>query len=277
MGQTKVTEKYDVFARLHDQGKTFILPNAWDVSSAKIFKDMGFKAIGTTSAGIALSLGYQDGENIPFDEVLAVVDRIVKSVDIPVSVDMEAGYGSSIEEVVENAKKLMELGVVGINLEDGTNHPTEPIVSSTAHVEKITAIRALSKSLHQPLFINARTDFFWLNLHDKNTQLQSTITRAKKYKEAGADCIFVPGNLARETIERLRKEIAGPINLLSSPTLPTLEALAEIGIERVSTGSAPYRATVTLLKKISEQLYQENFDALNDSVMSYAAVQDLLK
>ncbi|WP_408009955.1 isocitrate lyase/phosphoenolpyruvate mutase family protein [Pseudalkalibacillus sp. A8] len=262
--------KLEDFRKLHQLSSTFVLPNAWDAMSAKMFEEGGFRAIGTTSAGIAASLGYQDGQQIPFDQMLTVLDRIVQAVNVPVSADIEAGYGKTVEEIVKNVQRIIETGVVGINIEDGTGDPDAPVEEISSQVEKITAIKELSSATEPGLFINARTDLYWLDIGDPSSRFQKTLDRVKAYEEAGADCIFVPGLNDKETIQYLRAEISCPINLLVSPDLPSLKELSKIGIERVSTGSAPFRATVTLLKKVSEEINNEkNFHLLTEDVLPY--------
>ena len=164
MNNEKQLLKFLTFQQLHKRPYTFVLPNAWDVISAKIFEKNGFPAIATTSAGIAMSLGYKDGEKIPFDEMLEVVKRIINSVDVPVSVDLESGYGVSTNEIVNNARQIILAGGIGINLEDGTGDLDSPVLDMSLQVERISEIRLLSKSLKAPLFINARTDLYWLNI-----------------------------------------------------------------------------------------------------------------
>ncbi|CAH0297032.1 Carboxyvinyl-carboxyphosphonate phosphorylmutase [Peribacillus sp. Bi96] len=278
MNDQKQTIKFHTFKQLHSQSSTFVLPNAWDASSARTFQESGFKAIGTTSAGMAISLGYSDGGNLPFEKLIESLKMIVDSVHVPVTADIEFGYGTSIEEVVENVRQVLSTGVVGINLEDGTGNPEDPIFDSSLQVEKITAIKEMTRSLNMPLFINARTDLYWLNIGDPATRLQSAINRAKAYQQAGADCIFIPGVKNMDTIEKLRREISCPINLLAGADTPSLNQLSELGIERVSSGSAPFRATVSLLRKISDDIInQGNFQRMIDDVITYNDVAELLK
>ncbi|MBV6738219.1 isocitrate lyase/PEP mutase family protein [Priestia megaterium] len=270
--------KFQQFKQLHKQPSTFVLPNAWDASSASIFQKSGFKAIGTTSAGIAISLGYSDGENLPFEKMIEALKLIVNSVDIPVSADIEAGYGKSVEEVIDNVKQVILAGVVGINLEDGTGNPNAPILDISMQVKKIAAIKKLSQSLNMPLFINARTDLYWLKIDDPSLRFQSAIKRVKAYEEAGADCIFIPGVTDIDTIKNFRREISCPINLLVGSDTPPLNELSKIGIERVSSGSAPFRATITLLKEISEAIMNSgNFTPMIDDVITYRDMTELLK
>ncbi len=265
--------KLEDFRKLHKLSSTFVLPNAWDVMSAKMFEKNGFKAIGTTSAGIAASLGYQDGEQIPFDQMLTVLERIVNAVNVPISADIEAGYGITVEEVVTNVQRIIETGAVGINIEDGTGDADEPIGDISSQTEKIAAIKERSITSESGLFINARTDIYWLGIGDPSSRFQKTLERVRAYEEAGADCIFIPGLYDKETIHNLRAEISCPINLLVSPDLPALEELSKIGIERVSTGSAPFRATVTLLEKLSEEINNDQtFHLMTENVLPYGKI-----
>ncbi|ALC83525.1 MULTISPECIES: isocitrate lyase/PEP mutase family protein [Bacillus] len=264
------TVKYEKFRQLHSRSKTFVLPNAWDAGSAAIYQQSGFEAIGTTSAGMAVSLGYPDGENLPFDKLLEALRSIVNAVDVPISADIEAGYGKSVQEVRENVRQIISTGVVGINLEDGTGNPDAPIYDLSLQCEKIAAIKELCDSLKMPLFVNARTDLFWLNIGNPEERLIIAINRCKAYQEAGADSIFVPGLKNTDAINILRQEISIPINLLIDAETPSLQMLSEIGIERVSTGSAPFRATVTFLKRVSEDIIKRgDFQQIADGVISY--------
>lgn len=265
---TNKEQHIESFRQLHKQKETFILPNAWDAISAIMFEQAGFKALGTTSAGIATSLGYKDGENIPFPEMLSAVERITRAVNIPVSVDLEAGYGETEAEIKEVIQQIISTGAVGINLEDGTGNPNKPLHNLSEQVNKIKLIKTITAD--QSLFINARTDTYWLSIGSETERYEETIKRAQAFTEAGADCIFIPGLSDQATIEAVRKEISLPINLLATPTTPSLEELTEIGIERVSTGSAPFRASVTLMKSIATDLKEkQSFTSIMDGVMPY--------
>jgi 2-methylisocitrate lyase-like PEP mutase family enzyme len=268
--KSKITD----FRTLHLH--SFVLPNAWDVISAKIFADCGFKAIGTTSAGIAVSHGYSD-RNMPFHTAIHSIKQIVHSVDIPVSVDIEDGYGQTIKEVKETVRQVISTGAVGINIEDSTSDPKQPLYDISFQQKKISAIKNLTDTLGIPLFINARTDVYWSQTGDPSTQLHETIRRAIAYQEAGADCIFVPGINDRETIQTLRESISCPINLLAGKDMPSLSELSTIGIQRLSCGSGPFRATATLLKNISEEIINNGtFHHMNSNILSYQEVSQLI-
>ncbi|WP_037465350.1 isocitrate lyase/PEP mutase family protein [Shimazuella kribbensis] len=258
------------FRALHSN--SFVLPNAWDAISAKVFEECGFKAIGTTSAGIAVSQGYSD-RNMPFQTAITSIERIVHSVNIPVSVDIEDGYGQTIEETIETVRQVISTGAVGINIEDSTIDPEQPLYDISVQQQKISAIKNLADTLGIPLFINARTDVYWSQIGEPSTRMQETIKRALAYQEAGADCIFVPGVTDRKMIQNLRKAVSIPINLLAGPDMPSLSELSDIGIQRISCGSAPFRATTTLLKNIGEEIINHGtFHQMTSNVLSYQEV-----
>lgn len=262
----KQLKKFETFQRLHHQSAPFVLPNAWDAASAAVFERTGFKAVGTTSAGIAMSLGYKDGEHLPFETLLDVLTNIAGSVDVPVSADIEAGYDTSPEEISENVQKIAKTGVVGINIEDGTGNPEQPLSDASSQAEKIAAV----KKLDLPLFINARTDLYWLRHCDSDFRLQSAVRRANIYREAGADCIFVPGAVDTKTIHQLRNGISGPLNVLAGAGAPSVKLLSDMGIERISLGSGPFRASMTLLKTIGEEIISRgSFRHMTEGVLSY--------
>lgn len=276
-----INQKIKTFRDLHKQSSTFILPNAWDPISAKMFQDSGFKAIGTTSAGIAIAQGYPDGQKIPVQKMIDITKDIVDSVDIPVSADIEAGYGTTVEEVRDMVQRVMDVGVVGINIEDGTGDPHHPIADLSYQIKVIEAIRELSLSSYSgnaPFFINARTDFYWLNIGNETERFTNTIERAKAFEQAGADCIFVPGVSCKQIIQKLRETISKPINVLAGPNMPTVQELSEIGIERLSCGSGPFRAMATFVKALSDEMMNEQtFNLMNDGTLSYQDIADFIQ
>ncbi|MBN8203456.1 isocitrate lyase/PEP mutase family protein [Bacillus sp. NTK034] len=279
MNSKEQSLKAETFHRLHQQSSTFVLPNSWDVISAKMFEECGFKAIGTTSAGIAASLGYLDGQSIPLGKMVETIENIAKSVNVPVSADIEAGYGRTVEEVLETVKAVTAAGAIGINLEDGTGDSNRSIFDISSQKEKIAAIKGFSESRNIPLLINARTDLYWLNIGDSSTRLQEAVKRAKAYQDAGADCIFIPGLTDRKIIKKIREEISCPINLLVDAEMPSLSELSEIGIERLSCGSVPFRATLTYLRTISEEIVnRQTFHQMtNGDVLSYRRLTEFIQ
>ena len=242
----------------HHQGQNIlVLPNAWDASSARIFEQAGFHAIGTTSAGIATSLGYAEPEKISREEMLLSIRRIVDSVSLPVSADIEAGYASTAEGVAETVEMVIAAGAVGVNLEDSLGIENQPLLSIEQYIERLQAAREAANVAHFPFVINARTDIYLFNIGDKSNQFSQVVERANRYLETGADCIFVPGIGDPDTIERLVQEINGPINILANPGVPTTNELHKLGVKRVSTGSGPMRSTLTLIRQIANELLTE--------------------
>jgi len=280
MKKREQQQKAKGFLELHTSTKLFILPNAWDVSSAKIFELEGFKAIGTTSAGVASTLGYRDGQKMSLAESLEVVMRITDQIDVPVSVDIEAGYAATIEGIVKNVQKVLKVGAVGINLEDSTGKRTNPLVETGFQVEAIAAIREMTKKEGIDLLINARADAFMFFPDDTRFRVSETILRANAYIEAGADCIFIPdvGDLDKESIQLFIKEIDAPINLIAGATTPSISELQELGVSRVSIGPRAMRATFGLLKRISQELLTTGtYELLDDNTYSYGEVNKWFK
>ncbi len=251
-------EKAEMFLRFHYDPEILVLLNSWDAGSSKLIEACGYKAIATTSMGIAASLGYPDCEVIQLSEVLQIVTGIVNAVQVPVSVDFEAGYGNNVDEIVESVTKLIATGVVGLNIEDSIEL-SPVLIDEMEFCERISAIRALSDSLGFHLVINARTDSFYTSSGSTHEKLAESIRRGNKYWEAGADCIFVQPVWEKETIRTLVKEINAPINILSNPSIgaglpPSVQELQDLGVARLSLGSSLMKATLALIKKVADEL-----------------------
>src|SRR5256886_6942321 len=230
--------KAETLRRLHVEGPMLILPNAWDAGSARIFVSAGFPALATTSAGIAFSLGYPDGEQISREDMLAAVSRITRRVSVPVTADMEAGFGRTPEAVAETVDHVLAAGAVGMNMEDRIGE--EPLLEFSLAVERVRAVRAAATRAGVPLVLNARTDAF----SPKMGGFDEAVRRGNAFREAGADSIFVPFVGDRGTIERLVHQIKAPLNILGAPNAPSLKELADIGVRRVTFGSAPAGAAL---------------------------------
>ncbi len=265
-------ERAKRFLDLHHAPHILVLPNAWDAASAKMFERAGFDAIATTSAGIASSYGYPDGEQISLAEMLEAVRRIANAVALPVTADMEAGFGSSADEVAETARLVLEAGAIGLNLEDGTRDKSHPLSDTSLQIEKIKAVRQTADAFGVPLIINARTDIYEsLDKNDK-TLLAQAIQRGNAYREAGADCIFVISVDDKKIIAELVREINAPINVLARYGSPTISDLEKLGVARVSFGSIPMRATMSLVGRIAEELKQNGTYNFAQDILSYAEV-----
>ena len=242
------------FRELHRGPKTLLLPNVWDVASARIIEQAGFPALATTSAGIAFSVGYPDGQQISREQMLARVGRIVRAVKVPVTADMEAGYGSRPEDAAQTAAEVIEAGAVGMNLEDSTFDPACPLADRALQVEKIRAVREAGLEAGVGLVLNARTDVYLRDVGLPEARYGEAIERARAYRDAGADCVFVPGLRDPDTISRLVREVECPVNILAGPGSLSVPELERLGVARVSLGSGPMRATLGLLRRVAEEL-----------------------
>jgi 2-methylisocitrate lyase-like PEP mutase family enzyme len=247
-------QKANAFRALHHTGKALLLPNVWDVASARIIEEAGFPAIATTSAGIAFSLGYPDGQKISRQDMLAQVARIAQAVKVPVTADVEAGYGGRPEDAAQTAREVIQAGAVGMNFEDSTDDPQHPLIDLPLQLERIHAVREAGVKSGLPLVLNARTDVYLSQVGPPETRYDHTLRRLRAFREAGADCVFAPGLRDSETIARLAKDLQCPLNILAGPGFPSVSELEKLGVARVSLGSAPVRATLGLLQRIAEEL-----------------------
>jgi 2-methylisocitrate lyase-like PEP mutase family enzyme len=274
-------DKAEAFLRFHHDKEILVLLNSWDIASSKLVEACGYRAIATTSMGIAASLGYPDCQVIQLSEMIEVITGIVNGVEVPVTVDIEAGYGNSLDEIVDSVKEIIATGIVGINIEDSIDL-SPVLVDEVEFCERISAIRALSVSLGFHLVINARTDSFYTSSGSPREKLSESIKRGNKYREAGADCIFVQPVWERETIATLVKEINAPINILANPGMggglpPSVRELQELGVARLSLGSSVMKATLALIKKVADELSEkgtysillDSLTPLPDSALAY--------
>ena len=263
------------FRAMHRGPKVLVLPNVWDVASARILEEAGFGAMATTSAGIAFTLGYPDGQKISREEMLARVARIVRAVKVPVTADVEAGYGNHPEDAAETARGVIEAGAVGMNLEDGTNRPGQ-LVELSLQLEKIRAVREAGLKSGVLVVLNARTDVYLEQIGAPETRYGETVRRLLAYRDAGADCVFAPGLRDPETISRLVRDVQCPLNILAGPGFPSLPELEKLGVSRVSLGSAPMRATLGLLRRMAEELKSTGTYETLERAPSHADVNRML-
>jgi 2-methylisocitrate lyase-like PEP mutase family enzyme len=247
-------QKANTLRALHHTGKALLLPNVWDVTSARIIEEAGFPAIATTSAGIAFSLGYPDGQKISRSEMLTQVARIARAVKVPVTADAEAGYGDSSEDAAQTAREVIAAGAVGMNFEDGTDDPQRPLIDLPLQLERIRAIREVAEKSGVPLVLNARTDVYLAEVGPAETRYEHAVRRLQAYRDAGADCVFVPGVRDSETIRQLVKDAQCPVNILAGPGSLSVNEMEKMGVARVSLGSAPMRATLGLLRRMPDEL-----------------------
>ncbi len=249
-------QKAEQFLKLHHGPRLLLLPNAWDVASACILEECGHPAIATSSAAVAYSLGYPDGQRISRDEMLEVCGRIARAVNIPVTADLEAGYGTTVKDMVETVKAAIAAGIVGMNLEDVTGDEESSFVDLPLQVEKIRAICETTKSLGIPFVLNARTDIYLMPIGPETTRFERTVERLRSYRDAGATCLFAPGVYDRETIAKLVKAVEAPINILANPACPPIAELEKIGVARVSAGSGIMRAAMGLVQRIGKEMLE---------------------
>ena len=270
-------EKGNLLHMLHHNGKLLVLPNIWDPLGAALLESLGYAAVATASASIALSNGYQDGENIPFKELLEVLKKVVRSVQIPVTADIESGYTKSNAELKENIKMLLDVGIAGINFED-TNKDDKTIISIEAQCEKLSVIRNTASEMGVPLFINARTDVY-LQANDLPDQekLAETIRRGKAYKDVGADG-FYPIFLKEETaMKSIVKEVGLPVNILILPGIPDFKELQDLGITRVSLGPGFLKIAINAMKNTAEKLLRnEGMQEVTDTPVTSAYLNTLV-
>ena len=269
-------QKADAFRAMHHSQDPLVLLNVWDVASARIAEESGFPALATTSAGIAFARGYPDGQKIPREEMLAAISRIACAVRVPVTADMEAGYGNRPEDVASTARAVLEAGAVGLNLEDATGDPANPLVDLASQLEKIHAVRETAARLKVPLVLNARTDVYLLQLGDASMRYDETIRRLHAFREAGADCVFIPGLRDAPTIGRLVADLHCPVNILAVPGSLSVPELAALGVNRVSLGSGPMRATLGLLRRLSIELKGSGTYSAMDGAPSHAEMNALM-
>lgn len=234
---------YETFYQLHHKETPLILANAWNVKSAQLIEQNGYDAIGTSSGAISNSLGYEDGEKMPFNELLYMVRRIANCTQIPLSVDLERGYSNNLNDLTDKIEQLIDAGVVGINLEDA--------LGEEIYLKKLDAIKNYLERNNQKLFINARTDGF---LQKLDSPLELTIKRAKLYQEAGADGLFVTAIADPEVIKEIASSTTLPLNVVGTPKISSFKTLADCGVKRISMAVFLYKATYGQLDQFAKSV-----------------------
>jgi 2-methylisocitrate lyase-like PEP mutase family enzyme len=259
-----------VFRKLHQQpGQPLVLANVWDAGGARLVESLGAKAIATTSAGVAWSLGYADGNKLPVDELAHFVRGIVRTVEVPVTIDAEGGYAAEPSAVVEGLKPLFATGIAGINIEDGADAPG---VLAT----KIEAIKRSTAALGDDVFVNVRTDVYLRQLSPNETKVAEVLKRARIYREAGADGLFVPGIVDASQIREVASGTELPLNVMAFPGLPGLAELAKLGVRRLSAGSAMSQVLWLHLSVLAQRFLAEGDSAVfGEASMNYGQLQAL--
>ncbi len=256
MDMRKQAEKAEKFRKLHHGPRMLLLPNAWDVASARILEECGHPAIATSSAAVAYSLGYADGQRISRGEMLEVAGRIGRATNIPVTADLEAGYGATAKDMADTVKSAIAEGIIGMNLEDVTGDDESSLVDLPLQVEKIRAIREAASSAGVPFVLNARTDIYLMSIGPEATRFERTVERLRAYREAGADCLFAPGVYDLETIQKLVQAVKAPLNILANPACPGIVQMEKAGVARVSAGSGIMRAAMGLVQRIGKEMLE---------------------
>ncbi|MFD3872898.1 isocitrate lyase/phosphoenolpyruvate mutase family protein [Streptomyces sp. NPDC058623] len=258
------------FAALHTPAAPLALANAWDVVSARVVEAAGSRAVATTSAGVAWSLGSPDGDALARERALDLIARVAGAVSVPVTADIEGGFGADPAGVGETVTGVLAAGAVGVNIEDGDRAPAD-------HAERLAAARAAAEAFGVPLFINARVDTYLRGLGAPETRLDETLARAAAYLDAGASGIFVPGVVDPDTLAELAKGIGAPLNVLVGPAAPSVAALGALGVARVSLGSWVAEAAYAVARRATEELLVGGtYGSLADS-LPYGELNGLLK
>jgi 2-methylisocitrate lyase-like PEP mutase family enzyme len=268
-------EKAQTFRELHHRRRILILPNAWDVPSARVFENEGFPAVATSSAGLMVSLGYPDGEVISRDEFVSAVERIARVVSVPLSVDIVAGFGVTTQEVLTTVRAILRVGAIGINIEDFV-HATKTLYPMERQVESVKAIRKLGDTVGIPVVINARTDALRFGTGDEEAKFEEAVRRAIAYRDAGADCVYPMGLTEADSIRRFVKQLDFPTNVMVRRGLPTIKELESLGVARLSFGPSASYAAMGLLKRAAREV-QENgtYQNLVDGAIGFDELNSL--
>jgi 2-methylisocitrate lyase-like PEP mutase family enzyme len=258
------------FRKLHHSEDPLILANAWDAGTARLIARLGAKAIATTSAGVAWSHGYPDGDRLPVPLLLATITRIAESISIPLTVDIEGGYSSDLTAVGEVVVSVLDAGAVGINIEDGTG-TSDLLCAKIERAKQSAARRGID------LFVNARTDVYLRQLTPEAGRLDEVFRRAELYRAAGADGLFVPGVVATGDIAALSAGVGLPLNVLAWPGLPTVAELKRLGVRRLSAGSTLAQILFGRAKLFAETfLTGGDWSSLDVGRLTYAEINDLM-
>jgi 2-methylisocitrate lyase-like PEP mutase family enzyme len=277
MQSIEARQRAEIFYRLHAGPGPLMLVNAWDAVSARVLERVGTPAIATTSAGMAWSLGYADGEQVPTGELIAACARIYRVASVPVSVDIERGFGRDTDEVCAVVRTLIGMGVVGVNIEDGVLPGTRRLAPPAVLCERIDALRKMLAQMDARLFINARIDTYVVANDEPAARYAETVRRAQLYASAGADGIFVPGLGRIEEVARFAGEVPLPVNIYAGyPGAPSVDALKRAGVRRVSLGCGPLQSTLGLLRRIAVEAFDEgSYAAMSGDMLSSSEVNDL--
>jgi 2-methylisocitrate lyase-like PEP mutase family enzyme len=264
------------FTALHVPGSPLALANAWDAASARIVASTGAPAVATTSAGVAWGLGAADGDRLSRDLMLELVRRVADAVDVPVTADIESGFGATPAEVGETVERVIAAGAVGVNIEDTVREPGPGLRPVAEQAERLAAARAAADRAGVPLYLNARVDVFLRGAGQESGRPAETLARAKAYLDAGASGVFVPGVSSPELIAVLTAGIDAPVNVLVQPDSPSVPELARLGVARVSLGSAVAEAAYGLVRRAAQELAATGTYGAVAEAMGYGEINSLM-
>lgn len=274
------TQKGEKFAASHVEPGIVILPNAWDAGSAIMMAEAGFPAIATTSAGVAFAMGLPDGQRVSRDRMLECVAQIVAAVPVPVTADLEAGYGSSPEDVAATVRGALAAGAVGCNIEDATGRADQPLFDLELACDRIRAAVEAARGAGLPFVLNARADPYLVRHGSDAANFAQAVRRANAYREAGADCLFVPGPMDADTIANLVREIKGPLNVLGarggSASALSVADLARLGVKRVSIGGSLAVAALAFVQGAMLELRERGTFSYTSSALSNASTNAIM-
>lgn len=276
MNDASLNTKARLLRSLHE-GAVLVLPNAWDAASAALIARAGARAVGTTSGGIAWAHGCPDGQRITREAMIQAVERIVHAVDVPVSADMEGGYGPAPRDIDATVTSTIGAGAAGINLED-SQAPGAPLFEVAAQSERIRAARQAARACGVPDFvINARTDVFLFEIGDPTDRLDEVRARAAAYAKAGADCLFVPGLLDLSALESLVSSSPLPVNAMAVPGGPTVAELSAAGVRRISVGTALAQAAYATASRAARELITHGTYAAYEDALPFSELNSLFR
>jgi 2-methylisocitrate lyase-like PEP mutase family enzyme len=275
MPDTERAIKAELFRAMHQGPPLLVLPNAWDAASARIVVEAGYRAVATTSGGVAWALGYADGEVAPWAEVVAATARIARAVSVPVTADIESGYGDSPEAVARSIADIIAAGAVGVNLEDGLRDGPAPIRPIEDAARRIAAAREAGRAAGVPIVINARTDLYLKNIGDEKSRFDEAIARARAYLAAGADSFYPIALRDMATIGRLAAAVPAPININVRAGYPSVAEFEALGVRRLSTATQLPLVALGVIRQVVEQMRATHrFDALH-AAMTHPEAQHL--
>ncbi|MCU1319209.1 MAG: hypothetical protein JWP98_727 [Edaphobacter sp.] len=271
----KQSDRVAYFRQLHTN-RPLVLPNAWDAASARVIELAGAQAIATTSAGISWAFGRGDGQKLRREEMIQAIRYIVQAVAVPVTADIEGGYGSgSTNDVAETVQALISIGVVGVNLEDSPGCDGQVLLAPEAHAERIHAAREAALAAGGDLVINARTDVYLFQVGAPETRFDAAVRRANIYRSAGADCLFVPGVIDADTIAALVRAIDGPLNIMAMPGAPNVSQLGQLGVVRVSVGPTIAQVALAATRRAARELLVHGTYGASEDSLPFGEVNEM--